>query len=336
MDRSYQGSSVTRALIVALIPAYNEERFIGSLVLSVQEYVDQVVVVDDGSSDRTAEIAQKAGAIVVQHRSNQGKAAGVNTGFTYVRQLQPRALVMLDGDGQHCAEDIPTVIEPILKGEADIVIGSRFLNIKSDIPAYRRVGQHGLTLITNLASGVPITDSQSGYRAFSAQAIERLSFGQAGFSIESEMQFLARDHQLHVIEVPINVIYAEPAKRNPVKHGMQVINGILQLVGQIRPLLFFSSAGLVLLCAGTGLGVNIIRIYARTQDLAVGYGLVMVMLLVVGMLLCFAGIILHSIRGMFIEMRRTMFELNRRPETTDKVMLEKEPEEELALEVGGS
>src|SRR5919202_3956184 len=150
---------------------------------------------------------------------------------------------MLDGDGQHCAEDIPQVLAPVLDGVADVVVGSRFLEVKSDIPAYRQVGQHGLTLVTNLASGVRISDSQSGFRAFSPLALDALSFSQGGFSIESEMQFLVREHKLRLVEAPIKVIYAEKAKRNPVHHGMQVINGIMRLVGQIRPLLYFGLPG---------------------------------------------------------------------------------------------
>src|SRR5690349_4093402 len=177
---------------VALIPAYNEARFIGSLVLAALAHVDLALVVDDGSSDRTAEIARRAGATVFRHSQNQGKAAAVNTGFLYMRQLKAAGVVMLDGDGQHTADDIPRVLEPILAGEADIVVGSRFLDVKSDIPLYRQVGQHGLTLATNLTSGVRVSDSQSGYRAFSSRAIEKLWFGQGGFSIESEMQFLIR------------------------------------------------------------------------------------------------------------------------------------------------
>lgn len=293
---------------VALIPAFNEERFIGSLVLAVQSYVDHVVVVDDGSSDRTVEIARKAGATVVQHQNNQGKAAAVNTGFTHVRRLRPAVLVMLDGDGQHCADDIPQLLEPVRADEADVVVGSRFMSVKSDIPAYRKVGQHGLTLVTNLASGVSISDSQSGFRAFSSRALEQLSFSQGGFSIESEMQFLVREHRLRVLEVPIKVIYAEPAKRNPVSHGMQVLNGILRLVGQIRPLLFFGLSGVVTLLLGLALGLYIVDIYARTQTLAIGYGLLTVMLCVIGMLLVFVGLVLHSTRGMLLELRRNMLD----------------------------
>jgi glycosyltransferase involved in cell wall biosynthesis len=292
-----------------LIPAFNEDRFIGSLVLAVRPYVDQVVVVDDGSRDRTAEIAALAGADVLQHETNRGKAAAVNTGFAHLRRLQPAAIVMLDGDGQHCADDIPSVLAPILQGTADVVVGSRFLGIRSNIPAYRQAGQHGLTLVTNLASGVHSSDSQSGFRAFSATALDTLSFSQDGFALESEMQFLVREHKLRVVEAPIKDIYAEPAKRNPFRHGIQVMQGIVRLVGQIRPLLFFGLTGLFVLLLGTLLGLYIANIYTRTHLLAVGYGLITVMLCVVGTLLFFAGVVLHSVRAMVLEMRRSL--LNR-------------------------
>jgi glycosyltransferase involved in cell wall biosynthesis len=292
--------------VIALIPAYNEERFIGSLVLGTLPFVDQVVVIDDGSRDRTTTIAQSAGAIVVRHDVNQGKAAAVNTGFQYVRAYRPAAVIMLDGDGQHCADDIPAVLAPVLENNADIVVGSRFLEIKSEIPAYRQIGQHGLTVVTNLASGVNVSDSQSGFRAFSRRAIEELSFSQGGFSLESEMQFLVQDSNLRVAEVPIKVIYAEPAKRNPVSHGMQVLNGILRLVGQTRPLLFFGGVGVATLLAGLLLGLTIINIYARTSNLAIGYGLITVILCVLGVLLLFAGVLLHSMRGMVVELKQSL------------------------------
>lgn len=293
---------------VALIPAYNESRFIGSLILAVLPLVDRVVVVDDGSADGTAELARRAGAEVVQHPVNQGKTAAVNTGFAYALRYSPAAVVMLDGDGQHCAADIPAVLGPILAGEADIVVGSRFLDVHSAIPAYRRVGQHGLTLATNLASGVPLSDSQSGFRAFSRQALAELCFGGGGFSVESEMQFLAREHGLRLCEVPIRVIYAEPPKRDPVRHGLQVVHAIVNMVGQSRPLFFFTLMGMPTIAASMLLGVAVLRIYALTNQLAVGYALVTVLLSIVGIILFFTGVILHSTRGMLIEMRKSLIE----------------------------
>ncbi|KAB8139852.1 glycosyltransferase family 2 protein [Chloroflexia bacterium SDU3-3] len=294
--------------IVALIPAYNEQRFIGSIVLAARAYVDEVVVVDDGSKDQTAQIAHQAGATVIRQHENKGKAAAVNTGFEYLRGRTPTAVVMLDGDGQHMAEEIPIVLAPVLNDNADVVIGSRFRETKSDIPAYRQIGQHGLTMVTNLSSGVFVSDSQSGFRAFSGEALDRLFFSQGGFSLESEMQFLAGEHGLRIAEVPISVIYAEKAKRNPFQHGMQVINGILQLMGQIRPLLFFGMMGMAVLALGILLGLYTIDIYQRTHELAVGYGMVTVLLSVIGVVLLFAGVILHSTRGMFLSFRQSILE----------------------------
>jgi glycosyltransferase involved in cell wall biosynthesis len=291
---------------IALIPAFNEARFIGSVVLVAKQHVDEVVVVDDGSDDQTAEIAQHAGATVIRHLTNHGKAAAVNTGFQYVRECGAQAVVMLDGDGQHNAKEIPAVLAPILAGNADIVIGSRFLDIKSEIPAYRQVGQHGLTLMTNLMSGVASSDSQSGFRAFSVRSLDSLQFSKGGFSLESEMQFLIRDHSLRVAEVPIQVFYREPAKRSPVRHGMQVVNSILQLVGQTRPLLFFGLCGVTVLLLGLALGIYMIQIYSRTHELAIGYGLITVILCVMGVLIMFAGVLLHSTRGMLLDLQKNI------------------------------
>jgi glycosyltransferase involved in cell wall biosynthesis len=290
--------------VVAAIPAHNEERFIASVVLLARRYVDQVLVIDDGSSDATAELAEAAGAVVVRHPENRGKGEGVNTAFREARAMGARALVLIDGDGQHRAAEILEVMEPVLAGSADMVVGSRFLAIKSAIPSYRKLGQHGLTIATNLGSGVRVTDSQSGFRAFSRAAIEALSFRGTGFSVESEMQFLAREHRLRVAEVPISVIYEEPAKRNPVRHGMTVIQGIVRLVSQGRPLFFFGMPGVALLLFGLLLGLKIVVTYDRRGELAVGYALITVLLLIVGVLSIFAGLMLNAFRSMLNDLRR--------------------------------
>lgn len=290
--------------VVALVPAYNEERFIGSIVLALRSYVDEVIVVDDGSSDRTAEIARRAGATLIQHTVNQGKAAAVNTGFSYLRRVSASAVVMLDGDGQHRAQDVPHVVAPILADQADIVVGSRFLGDQHDIPAHRRLGQHGLNLVTNLASGLALSDTQSGFRAFSRAAIERLCFCQGGFSVESEMQFRAEEHRLRVQEVPISVSYADPAKRHPLPHALQVIQAVLRLVGRVRPLLSFSLVGLPLLLAGLAFGLVMLQRSGQAGELAVGYALLTLFAVALGLALIVAGIVLHSVRGMFLDLER--------------------------------
>lgn len=251
---------------IALIAAYNEARFIGSAVLQVQQHVDLVVVVDDGSTDTTAQTAWAAGAIVYSMPQNGGKARAISAGIRYIRRLEcfrqgaPTAVVMIDGDGQHDASQILALLAPIEAGEADIVIGSRFMGIKSRIPKWRIFGQHALTLATNVASGVHSSDSQSGFRAFAPHVLPYLDFSAHGFSLESEMQFIIREHKWRLAEVPISVVYEEPSKRNPIAHGLQVLNGVLQLIGRSRPLFFFGVPGFLLLLSGVLLGAWVVDI----------------------------------------------------------------------------
>jgi len=288
-----------RPCIVAVIPAYNEERFIGSVVLRALRYVDAVLVVDDGSTDGTADTAAAAGATVICHGDNQGKGCALNTGFRRVCELDPRAIVLLDGDGQHRPEEIPIVIEPILRGEADVVAGSRYSQRHENVPRHRRVGHWAFTTLTNLASGIPLSDSQNGFRAFSARAVEAIAFSSKGFSVESEMQFLFRDLGLRVVEAPVTTLYQDKPKRNVFVHGLQVLNGVVRLVGQYRPLLFFGLPGGVVLFAGLAWGLWVVDVFRRNAALAVGYAMISVLLTMLGTLTLFTGVTLHSIRAMF-------------------------------------
>jgi glycosyltransferase involved in cell wall biosynthesis len=263
-----------------------------------------VLVIDDGSSDRTAEVAAAAGAQVVRHATNVGKAAAVRTAFEHAREMEADALVLIDGDSQHDPSEVEQVLEPVLGGRADMVVGSRFAGVKSAIPRWRRLGQHSLTMATNLGSGVAVTDSQSGFRAFSRRAIERMQFEHVGFSVESEMQFEARAHRLTVEEVPIQVHYSLPNKRNPVWQGFNVIDAVLRLIAQHRPLLFFGVPGMLMVLAALALGVHVVRIYEATLTLAVGYAMITVMLSVVGVLATFMGIMLHTMRALLGEYLR--------------------------------
>jgi len=288
--------------VVAIIPAYNEARTIGSVVLQTCRHADTVIVVDDGSSDATAEIAAAAGALVVRHEVNRGKGAALNTGFCKARELDPLAIVMLDGDGQHQPEEVPQVLAPILAGEADMVVGSRYLEKECGVPRHRILGHRAFTWLTNLASGLRVSDSQSGFRAFSPRAVECVNFASRGFSVESEMQFLAHEHGLRLAEVPITADYVDKPKRPVLAHGLMVLNGVLRLVGQYRPLLFFGLTGLFLLLLGTGWGWWVVVIYSRTKQLAIGYALISVLLTVLGSLSLFSGIMLHSVRALLMEL----------------------------------
>jgi glycosyltransferase involved in cell wall biosynthesis len=287
--------------IVAIIPAHDEDRFIASVVLKARRHLDAVLVIDDGSTDDTAWIAESCGALVIRQPANQGKAAALNAGLARARELDAQAAILIDGDGQQNPDDIPAVLGPVLRGEADIVIGSRFMGRASNTPGWRVAGQKALNWATNLASGVALTDTQSGFRALSRKAIGALNLRTSGFSAESEMQFIIRTHQLVVHEVPIVVNYDEGPKRNPIWHGFQVLNGILRLVGQHRPLFFFGVPGLIILVIGLLLGVQVVGTYRTYSALAVGTALVAITLILVGVFSIFTGLVLHTIRAYMTE-----------------------------------
>ncbi|MCS7283801.1 MAG: glycosyltransferase family 2 protein [Anaerolineae bacterium] len=291
MSSGYQKEGV-----VAVIPAYNEARFIGSVVLQARKYVDTVIVVDDGSVDATAEIASAAGALVVRHEQNRGKGKALCTGLQIARSLSPHAVVLLDGDGQHLPSEIPRVLAPILSGEADMVVGSRYLNRNSQVPRVRVWGHRFFNFLVNRTAGLHLTDSQNGFRAFSSRVLDALNFFSNGFSVESEMQWLARQYGWRVQEVPVTVLYADKPKRSPWVQGLMVLDGFLRFIGQRRPMLTFSLIGLLFLLTGMGWGVCVVEIYRRTQLLAVGYALLCVMLTILGSICISTGFILHSVR----------------------------------------
>jgi glycosyltransferase involved in cell wall biosynthesis len=285
--------------LVAVIPAYNEGLVIGSVVLQAQQYADCVIVVDDGSSDRTAAIARLAGADVIRFEKNAGKARAMTAGFSRARALGYEAAVMLDGDGQHDPAEIPAVVAPVLAGEADLVIGSRFLDIKADIPAYRVAGQKVLNGFTNFSADGEFvtTDSQSGFRALSRRALENLTFSSEGYCIESDMIAHFAPLGLVMAEVPISVTYDVPNKHklNPVSHGFGVLARIVGLIGYQRPLLSFGIPGL--LFTGLGLGAEI---YTFSQHYSVGQFHYILFTggfaaLILGLLLVAVGVILYSL-----------------------------------------
>ena len=289
-------------MLIAIIPAYNEERFIGSVVLKAKKYVDTVMVVDDGSTDLTAEIAQTAGAVVVPMDTNKGKGAALNYGFQKARELGAHAVVILDADGQHRPEEIPFVLTPIQEEKADIVVGSRYLERKSRVPFARILGHRFFNSFTNWLAGTHVTDSQSGFRAFSSKALQQIDFESKDFSVESEMQFLATNKNLRLVEVPIVIQYTDRPKRPVITQGVTVLNGILRLIGQHRPLLFFGVPGAFILIVGFLWGAWVVDIYSRTRTLAVGYALISVMLAIIGAFTLFTGIILHSVRALLHEL----------------------------------
>ena len=286
----------TKWKIIAAIPCLNEERYIGSVVLKTKKFVENIVIIDDGSTDATAEISAAAGALVHRHDTNKGYGAAIRSAFVKGRQMNADVLVILDGDGQHDPNDIPILIKPLLEGEADVVVGSRFLGKVQRPPLYRRLGQQILTLTTNIGSGQAVSDSQSGFRAYSAKALREISLTESGMSVSSEIQFAISRSNLRVAEVAVNVNYSGKAKRNPIGHGIGVFNRLLVLMSLRQPLLLFGAPGLVLMTGGLGFGIRVLARYSETRELAVGNALGMVLLFLAGLLSLFSALMLQALK----------------------------------------
>ena len=292
LEHSRKTKKPEKPVIIVGMPAYNEENYIGSVVLQARQFADEVVVVDDGSSDRTAPIARLAGATVVQHQKNSGYGATVQTVLAEAKKRNPDVLVLLDADGQHNPEEMSSLVDAIFDG-SDVAVGSR--KIKSeDIPAYRKFGQKIISFFTRVLSRSTLSDTESGFRAFSRKAINVLEPKEQGMAISAETISEATAKGLKIAEVPISAIYTKDGSTlNPVKHGVGVLNRVLVMISERRPLLFFGLAGSIAIILGIAAGVIVLKALFTVNELAVGTAMVAMLLITVGMLCIFAGVILN-------------------------------------------
>lgn len=221
--------------VAAAVPIYNEGAAIGAVIAGVRPFVDRILVVDDGSTDGSGNLAAEAGAEVLAHERNRGKGVGLRTALGWAKsQPDVTELVLIDGDGQHDPLDIPRLLGELRERHLDILVGSRFLG-EHNAPLYRLFGLHVLTASAGLGSGIYVTDSQSGFRVLSRRAIDRLELTEGAFAIESEMQFEAAAKDLRLAETPIAIRYAGPARRSPVVHGVSVLIRTILMTARRRP-----------------------------------------------------------------------------------------------------
>ncbi len=281
--------------VTAVLPAYNEEVAIGSMILMCKKHTDRIIVVDDGSTDRTAKVATLAGAEVIVHPKNLGKGAALKTGFEAAKGSW--IIVTMDTDGQHNPDDIPRLTAPIHAGDADMVNGSRYLNgHDTDTPAYRRVGQTVLDHATRFNTGLELTDSQSGFRAFVGHSIDSFRFKADNLAIESEMLVDAANAGLRISEVEIGVRYdVDCSSENPVRHGVGVLVRVLKDMEFNKPLYYFTVPGLVMTVFGLILGLGFLRDFYLGASLNFGPTILMIMITLIGTFMTFTGMMLHSI-----------------------------------------
>jgi len=227
-----------KPLIVACIPAYNEEYTIGGIVDQALKHTDLVLVCDDGSSDLTGVIAEKLGAVVIRHKRKLGYGVALKTLFTATNRLGADIVVTLDGDGQHDPHDIPRLVTALKASDVDIVIGSRFLSNNSDTPKWRKLGIWLITKLVNFQ--IKLTDAQSGYRAYNKRALESFVLTKHGMSASTEILLKAGENKLKVFEIPIKISYDKrPSSHNPVVQGTEIVLSTMEYY-LMKALRFFS------------------------------------------------------------------------------------------------
>jgi glycosyltransferase involved in cell wall biosynthesis len=290
-----------KLFVVAAIPAFNEEKTIAKVILQAQRYVDRVTVCDDGSRDMTAEIAERLGAEVIRHERNMGYGASIQSLFRRARKLNADVMVTLDADGQHDPNEIPMLVEPVLKGKADIVVGSRFLGDlekRDNVPRYRRLGIKAITRLTSAASNLGLSDAQCGFRVYGRRALEDLGLFENGMGVSAEVLIEAKKHGLTVMEVPTSCNYhgvEKPSTHSPLRHGASVVTSIVRLVVEDKPLLFLGVPGVISLCIGFFFGIWMLQIYALEHQITTNIALASIAFIIIGLFSVFTAITLYAI-----------------------------------------
>ena len=288
---------------LAIIPCYNEETAIGSVILKTKRHVNEVLVIDDGSLDDTRKIAEDAGATVISHKYNRGKSTAVKTGFRYALEKGFDYVVTIDGDGQHNPTEIPNLLENVVNNGHDVSIGFRSGN-GTEMPKWRRVGKRVLDYATSFGNGGFVTDSQCGFRAFNKKAVKAITPNLNGgaFNVESEQLIRAHELGLGVVNTNVSCKYEDLKKtstKDPASHGFSVLKYVIWLVAERRPLLFIGLPGFIMVILGLVLAILTLQYYNITHVFLIPYAIVVSILLIIGAIAMFMGLVLNVLPSMF-------------------------------------
>jgi len=291
--------------IIICIPAYNEEKTIAKVIVDAKKHSDNIIVIDDGSSDYTPHIVKQLGVKLLQHKKNLGKGAALRTGFTYAMTFHPDVVVTMDGDCQHDPSFIPDLIEPIIKEEADLVIGSRSTNTK--MPSYRKLGFNVISFLNRKATHSNIKDHQSGFRAYSKKsfnAIAKETF--QDYSVESEQLELLIKNGFEIKEVPIEIKYHglhNTSKKNFLTHGGELILASLFMIIARRPIMYLALPGSIFLLVGFFFAFYTLILFNMDRYFSLPMSILSVGLLILGSLFCFSSMFIYIISKMQMSSR---------------------------------
>ena len=290
------------------LPAYNEEQNIAKIITQLKQHTDTIIVCNDGSNDSTSLIAEKLGAIVINHPKNLGYGASIHSLFNKGKEIGCDILVTFDADGQHNVKDIGLVMQPILDQKADIVIGSRFLDKNSSIPKYRKIGIKVITKIAKTSIGKNITDSQSGFRAYSKKILNAITPLDYGMGVSTEILIKASKMNFKVVEVPIVVSYeGDTSTHHPLSHGVSVIVSTLKFISIEHPLKFYGIPGFVFLSIGLGFLIFTVNLFTETRQILLSSAIIGVGSTIFGIILIQSSILLYAMVKL---MRNKKFKTN--------------------------
>ena len=278
------------------IPAYNEEKNIASIIMKLKKITDHIIVCNDGSTDMTEEISKELNVTVINHSRNMGYGSAIRSIFLKAKELQADILVTFDADGQHRVVDVQNVTKPIIDDKADIVIGSRFLENKSDIPEYRKFGIKVITKITNSSLKEKLTDSQSGFRAYSKNVLKDVTPSESGMGVSTEILIKASNAGHKIAEVPITIMYgSDTSTHNPVSHGTSVLFSTIKFTSIEHPLKFYGIPAIIFLGIGFVFMLWTFQIYAVEKEIITNVALISIGSLMIGIVLLLSAILLYTL-----------------------------------------
>jgi len=282
--------------IIIGIPAFNEGKNIASILLKLKKISKDIIVCNDGSTDLTGNIAEELGANVIHHKKNLGYGAGIRSIFLKAQEMNADILITFDADGQHRIEDIDSVLKPMINNEADMIIGSRFLDKNNEIPKYREIGIKAITSITNSSIGKKLSDSQSGFRGYNKKILDSIVPSDSGMGVSTEILIKAAKKKFRIIEVPIVVSYeGDTSTHNPVSHGASVILSTIKFTSIEHPLKFYGISGIFFLVLGLSFLFWTIQLFTESGKVVTNISLIGIGGIVIGIILLVTATILYSI-----------------------------------------
>ena len=283
--------------IIVGIPAFNEEKNIAVLIVQLKKIADKIIVCNDGSTDLTSKIAEELGATVINHEKNLGYGAAIRSIFLKSKELDGDVLVTFDADGQHKIEDINRVVDPIINEESDLVIGSRFLDkSEKEVPQYRKVGIKIITKITNVTIKKQLTDSQSGFRAYSKKVLNELNPSELGMGISTEILIKASAKNFRISEVPIKITYdGDTSTHNPISHGSSVLLSTIKFTSIEHPLKFYGVPSMIFFAIGLFFVYFSAQYYTEIGRLNTNLTLVAAGTMLIAVVLFITSVLLYSL-----------------------------------------